>query len=220
MPERVALSLTAADSASAASIRQWDWIGPFDDSDATGLDTTFPVERDLLHYWPVVLNASYIGKGGQSVRWQQYTASAATSAPYLALSRLLPTREQNTGSVAYAVARIWADEAGPATLRTGMSGRGRVWLVNSKRQAVVLDDRLIFGLVSAENSASVALEPGVNLVVMKTTNSFAADAVAIEGTRAPMFGMESRDVPNGMGVITGQNEWSVALAVEKRSNFK
>ena len=95
-----------------------------------------------------------------------------------------------------------------------------MWLVNSKKQSVVLNDRLIFGLVSAENSANVTLEPGVNLVVMKTANSFAADAVAIEGTRAPMFGMESRDVPNGMGVIKGQNEWSVALAVEKSTAFK
>ena len=49
----------------------------------------------------------------------------------------------------------------------------------------------------------------------KTTSEFAADAVAIDGKRSIMFGMESRDIPNGMGVIEAENEWSVALAITK-----
>ena len=46
---------------------------------------------------------------------------------------------------------------------------------------------------------------------------FVRVAVAIDGKRSLMFGMESRDVPGGMGVIRGENEWSIALAVEKLS---
>jgi hypothetical protein len=101
-----------------------------------------------------------------------------------------------------------------------MSGRGRVWLVNSKEQSAVVEDRLIFGLIADENSVNVTLESGLNLVVMKTANTFAADAVAIDGKRSLMFGMESRDVPGGMGVIRGENEWSIALAVEKSAEIQ
>ena len=94
-----------------------------------------------------------------------------------------------------------------------MSGRGRAWLVSPSKQTLVVEDRMILGLVADENTATVALEAGLNLLVVKTVNTFAADAVAIDGKRSLMFGMEARDVPNGMGVLEGENEWSVAASV-------
>ena len=94
-------------------------------------------------------------------------------------------------------------------MRVGMSGRGWLAVVSPRRRhgGVVLHDREIFGLTACENTANVTLDAGLNLLVIKTTNTFAADAVAIDGKRSLMFGMEGRDVPSGMGVLRRQNEW-------------
>ena len=96
-------------------------------SDGDGLGTDFGIEADLSQ-WPVpALNKTYAGKAGDPVSWKRYTADPKGSAPYLPLSQLLPERAQNTGAVAFAVASIWSEAGGKATLQCGMSGRGRVW---------------------------------------------------------------------------------------------
>jgi hypothetical protein len=152
------------------------------------------------------------------VTWHNFTALESSSAPYLPISSLLSNREQNTGSAAYAVARVWCpgDGGTAATVRIGMSGRGWLAVISASRPhgAVVVHDRLIFGLTASENTANVTLDAGLNLLVVKTTNTFAGDAVAIDGKRSLMFGMEGRDVPSGMGVLRRQNEGSVVLAVD------
>ena len=97
----------------------------------------------------------------------------------------------------------------------GLAGRGWVAVVSPTTQAkIVVEDRLIHGLTASENEANVTLAAGLNLLVVKTTTTFSGDAVAIEGARSLMFGMEARDVPRGMGVLRRTNEWSVALALE------
>ena len=127
MPVRAAASLAASDSNAKQAIRHWSWLGAFDNSDGDALDTVFPVERDLLR-WPPRLNLSYAGKHGRTLSWKEHGAPLNDASPYLPLSRLLPSRSENTGSAAFAVARVWCATGGSATLRAGMSGPSKMRL--------------------------------------------------------------------------------------------
>eukprot|EP01051_Picozoa_sp_SAG22_P012170 SAG22_NODE_1241_length_5034_cov_4.301317_2_plen_1433_part_00 len=214
VPARSRASLTAVDAMSATAIRDWMWIGPFDGSDGDGLNTDFGIESDLLQPigpLPALLNKTYAGKAGHTVSWKRYTAAPEGSAPYLPLSQLLPEREQNTGSVAFAIANIWSEAGGKASLQCGMSGRGRVWLVTTQRNGTrVVEDRMIFGLTADESKAELSLARGWNAFVVKTESIFAADSVTLDGAPARSSGVTEGKI----GVQLRENEWSLALAIE------
>ena len=220
MSPRAAASLAASDRFALSAMSEFSWLGPFDNEDATGMETVFPVEADLAH-WPLKLSQRWVGKHEKQLGWRNFTASPTASAPHLPLSRLLPTRADNTGSAAFAVAFVKCLPATNTrtcnvTLHVGMSGRGSVSVLSATRPVArtVLVDDLISGLSPDEAESAVTLDAGRNALVIKSASTFSADAVAIDGKRSLMFGMEARDVPNNVGVIRDTNEWSVSLAVQ------
>ena len=124
---RAKASLAAADAYAAAAVREWAWIGPFDDGHGSAMTTTYAVEEAAMRTGlPPNLSTTYVGKTGAVVRWQQYRDGGGAAAPHLPLSALLPTRQLNTGSVAFAMARVHcAVAAGCARrIQIGMSDRG------------------------------------------------------------------------------------------------
>ena len=219
LPARARTSLNAADSSAMSAVRAWTWVGPFDDDHGNGFHSTlFEIERVMMSTgMPPNGNETYVGKHGAPVRWHSYLDSDQAGAPHLPISALLPTRDLNTGSVAFAMARIYCEAAAGCTRRVqvSMSDRGRVWLLSATGTPAateVLVDDLLHGLVADEQQATVAVRQGWSVLLVKTVNTFAADTIAVNGTRATGWGMIA-PIPGVLGLLNGTNEWGIAMSV-------
>ena len=218
LPPRARASLAAADVFSASAVREWAWIGPFDDDHGNGMAITYEIESLMARSWlPPNISQSCVGKHGLQMRWRVYSDSDAATAPHLPLATLLPERGLNTGSVAFAMARVFCalPSGCEKQLQVGMSDRGRMWLLSATGAHApkeVLDDNLLHGLVSDEHRAAVTVQQGWSVFVVKTVSTFAADTIAVNGSRAEGWG-EVNPIPGVLGTLNGTNEWGVALSI-------
>jgi hypothetical protein len=199
--------LADSDANSAAAVREWHFLGPFNGSDGLGLATPFPPEQDMLRTLSAPrLTEHYVGKRGANVTWSKYSSppGAATQLP---LGRLLAQHvghigRRASGSVAYGCVQLPpASASSRIRVVGGMSGLGKVWLVSengtgSGRVQEVIVDELISGLEANEFGAEVQLESGTNTILFKSVHTFAADFVVGRST-----------------LVRAESEWSVALAV-------
>ena len=127
----------------------WQALGPFN------------LEAQEWHLVPlppdgtVNLNASYVGAGGQSVRWQPWATELDGTG--VSLISLAPA-----GKLAYAARRIVADREMKLTIFSGSSGM--VMWVNGER---VLVDPGPQSITVDANQTLVTLRPGTNVVLIK-----------------------------------------------------
>jgi hypothetical protein len=218
LPSRARATLAAADAYAAAAVREWTWVGPFDDDHGNGMSDIHEIETEMLRTGvPPSSNATYLSKTGAVVSWRAYKDSSEANAPHLPLSALLPTRALNTGSVAFAMTRsIYCGDAAGCVKRiqVSMSDRGRLWLLSAAGthapKEIVTDD-LLHGLMAKEQETVLTLPQGWNVFLLKTLSTFAADTIAVNGSRAPGWGVIAPTA--GLGLLNGTNEWGVALAV-------
>ena len=214
---RARASLAAADVYAAAAVRKWSWVGPFDDDHGNGMADQHEIEQQVLQTGaPPSTNVSYLGKTGEIVSWRTYQDGSEASAPHLPLSALLPTRELNTGSVGFAMARTYCAAAAGCLRRihVGMSDRGRLWLLSATGTHApqeIVTDNLLHGLTADEHETAVTLQQGWSVLLIKTLSTFAADTIAINGSRSSGWGGGTSTL--GLGILNGTNEWGVSLAI-------
>jgi hypothetical protein len=208
-------SLEMADAFTSHAVRDWWWVGPFDDGHGSAMTSQHAIEKSIAQTGrPPSLNASYASKNGSLVWWRAYKASDEAAAPHLPLSALLQgNRELITGSVAFAMASVHCAVAVGCSKRiqVSMSDRGRVWLLSLSGEHApheIIIDNLLHGLTYAEQEINVTLHAGRSVILIKTLSTFVADTLAINGSRSP----GSRICPKENGLLNGTNEWGVALA--------
>ena len=155
-----------------------------------------------LRTHPPDLGATYKGKYNETVRWLAYHAPVRSAAPYLPIGALLKTRNKTVGSAAFALAKIYMNSTRTVALSVGMSGLGKVWVLNTAMR-LVIEDRLIAGLTPDENMVNVTLAKGLNWVIIKSVHTFGADFVDVNGNFGP-----------AEGPIHCNSEWGVALGVD------
>ena len=100
-------------------------------------------------------------------------------------------------------------------ITVAMSDRGRVWLLSSTGShppQEIATDNLLHGLTVDEQQVSVTLPQGLSVLLVKSLNEFAADTIAVNGSRAPGWGVVGPTV--GLGMLNGTNEWGVALSLK------
>jgi hypothetical protein len=218
LPPRARASLLAANQYASSAVRNWSWVGPFDDGHGNGMGDAYRIEQRMHKTWlPPSLSMSYVGKGGAAVTWRTYICKNESAAPHLPLSALLPTRQLNTGSVAFAMTRAYCKKTtGCATqITVAMSDRGRMWLLSANgsfEPQEIATDNLLHGLTVNEQEFKVTLPQGSSVLLVKSLNEFAADTIAINGSRAPGWGVVAPTV--GLGILNGTNEWGVALSLK------
>ena len=91
---------------------------------------------------------------------------------------------------------------------------GRVWLLSetgAHAPREIATDTLLHGLTANEQEVAVVLQPGWSVLLVKTLSTFAADTIAVNGSRAPGWGVVAPTV--GLGLLNGTNEWGVAIAL-------
>ena len=68
------------------------------------------------------------------------------------------------------------------------------------------------GSSSDEQEFNVTLPQGSSVLLVKSLSEFAADTIAVNGSRAPGWGVVGPTI--GLGMLNGTNEWGVALSVK------
>eukprot|EP01048_Picozoa_sp_COSAG05_P004330 COSAG05_NODE_228_length_13388_cov_2.850403_5_plen_1373_part_00 len=201
-PPQVDDALLQSDAFSAATFRNWHFVGPFDASNGLGLSTVFPPEATMLQTLDAPsLNESYPGKHGM-VAWTPFT-SPAGSAALLPLGRLVEKYEHChgqslSGSVAYGAVQFDTKSDSKIQIIGGMSGRGKVWLVSASagvKEVVV--DNLISGLTKDEfHTEFIHLNAGRHTLMFKSAHTFPSDYV------------------DGFGrLVRATSQWAVSLSL-------
>jgi hypothetical protein len=206
-PAPVQNALAESDTQAASGVREFYWVGPFDADDGQGLTTVYPPEAEMMRTKCAPDNdARYIGKYDRSVAWQVYRVPVDSAAPYVPLGRLLGAhrgRNSTVGSAAFLMAEIHMNETQRVHMSTGMSGLGKVWVVAGGSVKPVIEDRLVSGLMAAENERTVTLNQGTSTIIMKSVHTFAADFVDSNGRWGPVGGPIQKD-----------SDWGAALSLQ------
>lgn len=133
-------------------LRQWQVIGPFDNTKRAGYETVFPPEQGFR------ADAEFDGKSGR-VRWQPY--SSTNEYGLVNLNQPLGALKEVT---AYARTEFVADRARPAELRLGCKNAWKIWF----------NGRLLFGRDEYHRGAEIdqyrlpiELRAGANEILVK-----------------------------------------------------
>jgi hypothetical protein len=200
-------------------IRQWQWVGPFEASHGSGLTTEFEPERQLKTAtlpWSI-LNQSYTGKNGQSIKWMKYVEPGGSAAPHLPFGALLGASHV-AGSVAFGLCRVHSATPRTVNFRASMSGLGRLYIRNeqSTNLKLVYQDNLISGVTDTEDYGMLELAPGWNYLLMKSEHNFDSDWTHSLSAQ-PHFpsSAESEVWVHSLRVAAHQpNEWGGFLALD------
>ncbi len=130
--------------------KEWNIVGPFDNSSDNGFYTIYPPEKELN------FNVEYQGKDGVTAKWKKVLTD---STGYLPLHQYF---SQKNYVLAYAQTYVYtpADTTGFILLGTDDGGKlwvnhQLVWAMNTHRSAVPDEDRLIVHLNKGWNSILV-----------------------------------------------------------------
>jgi hypothetical protein len=174
-------SLREHDSHAKAALRNFSWVAPFDDSNATALEQDSAGRPSLAEVCAPMkqlpkmpsTSATYVGQSGRELRWKQWQGGD-TPVPMLMLSRELvassPDMVLSDGmlGVAFTCIRPRDPSAVTATLSLSMSGLGDVYW-NGQR---VLKDRLATGVFAGELVTRVTLrEAAWNSLLLSTAHN-------------------------------------------------
>ena len=137
----------------------WHLIGPFDFTGWTQHNVICPPEVGID------LDATYRGKGGREVRWQQIDHT-----DWLAVDlRRFGTDEANYNSLAYLYREVTSDQAGELTMQMGSDDGLKFWF-NGK---LLVDADAQRGLNATDHTVTLPLKQGRNTVLAKITNGAA-----------------------------------------------
>ncbi|HSQ40665.1 MAG TPA: transglutaminase domain-containing protein, partial [Fibrobacteraceae bacterium] len=132
-------------------VREWSWIGPFENISAFGMRHVLPPEQGMSP------KAVLVGKSGLSVRW--HDLHDASPDGWIRVDNL----QGLDNALNYFSTDVLAKKAGPAILSFGASGSFVVW-VNGAR---VLDEPLFRNLGVTGLRVRVDLRAGSNQIVVK-----------------------------------------------------
>ncbi|MGC8989831.1 MAG: fibronectin type III domain-containing protein, partial [Verrucomicrobiia bacterium] len=150
----------------------WHLIGPFEGGPDTAHNAVFPPEQGID------LAAAHPGKGGASVRWQRFPATAQQENGFFNLDEALGKPDEAT---AYAFYEVVAMDDMPARLALGSDDSIKVW-----HNGKLVHDKLITR--SAEPGQDV-----VNVTLTKGTNTFLVKVCDGGGDWGFFFDIQDRD---------------------------
>jgi len=138
-------------------VKDWYFLGPFDNSDNEGLRKEFPPEKTID------LDAAYTGKDGLSIKW--FRLFDYDSSGYADLNELF---SPNDFAVAYALTYVNCPREKEVQFRLGSEDGIKIWLNDKKifthnisRPAVVDDDVV-----------AVRLKKGWNKILLKASDTW------------------------------------------------
>jgi hypothetical protein len=134
-------------------VRQWHLAAPFDNAKAAAFNTAYPPEKG------VDLGASYAGKDGVKLKWQEHT----TAKPYgeVDLNKVLGKKK---GAIAYAYAVIDSPAERPVEIRAGSITALKIFL-NGKE--VFGRDEYHHGMAMDQHVGKATLKAGRNELLLK-----------------------------------------------------
>lgn len=136
-------------------VGKWRIIGPFDsDPNEKGFETVYPPELEIR------LDASYPGKGGPPVRWQEF--------PAFQLDRVVNLRlfEENDFAVVYLYHWFNTAAAVELPLSLGSDDTLTVWLNREQ----LLAKKVRRGVVPGDDHVLLRCKPGANELLLKICN--------------------------------------------------
>ena len=161
-----------AGAAAAVAVRTWAAIGPFNDTNATGLfrsvgacdaaDHAAAPDYDLSH--------THAGKGGKVVAW---TAAAAGPGGSKALGVAAAVGDDAKGSAALLQTSVFCSAAALVRINASTSGTGKVSVEGLGTVAV---DEVYAGLFESEVSAVAKFQAGWSYLQVKTLSHFSSAA--------------------------------------------
>ncbi|MDP2895703.1 MAG: DUF2961 domain-containing protein [bacterium] len=131
-------------------VREWMLIGPWDNTDKTGLRTVYPPEQEIA------FDKKYQGKAGE-VAWKKVRVAPD------GVVNLLQHMSPSDNVVAYGYFCVTAPDEITTDMYVGSDDGVRVW-INGK---LVHDHRVDRGLQPDQDAASVTLLKGKNAVLVK-----------------------------------------------------
>lgn len=150
----------------------WHLIGPFEGGPDTAHNAVFPPEQGID------LAATHPGKGGASVRWQRFPATAQQENGFFNLDEALGKPDEAT---AYAFCEVLAMDDMPARLALGSDDSIKVW-----HNGKLVHDKVV----------TRSAEPGqdiVNVTLTKGTNTFLVKVCDGGGDWGFFFDIQNRD---------------------------
>jgi hypothetical protein len=134
-------------------VMQWQLVGPFDNTEGTGLQTAFPPEKNLDP------TATFSGKKDLSLRWKEHV----TADPYgvVDLNKALGKHMSATG---YALATVFSAKDQPVQLRAGSNNAIKIFL-NGKQ--IFFRDEYHHGMRMDQHMSGGSLKAGRNEILVK-----------------------------------------------------
>jgi hypothetical protein len=133
-------------------IRDWQLLGPFDNTDRAGFDTAYPPEAG------VDLAASYTGADGGAIRWEAYELGKTG---YVDLTRAI--RPDDVPGVAYAYRTIEADVDKTIQVSMGTNDGVKLWLNGE----LLLSSKASRVARPGDELVALPLKRGTNTVLLK-----------------------------------------------------
>ncbi len=145
-------------------VTNWAVVGPFENSKGVGFSTTYPPERG------VDLQAEYVGKKEEKIRWQRHT----TDQPFgmVDLNKIFGNLK---GAVAFAYSEITSPNERPVEIRVGSNNAVRIYL-NGKE--VYFREEYHHGLEMDQHVGKGTLVAGRNEILIKVCQNEQTDSWA------------------------------------------
>lgn len=142
-------------------LTRWHVIGPFDNAGGAGFAKPYPPEKGID------LKATYVGKDGKEVRWQECVTPAPknpTDPNSLALVDFNKRLAALKGVVGYACAEVYSEREQPVELRAASNNAVRLYL-NGKE--VYFREEYHHGMEMDQHAGRGTLRPGRNVILVK-----------------------------------------------------
>jgi hypothetical protein len=142
--------------AAAPRLGPWHYAGPFDNADGRGFDAAYPPEQG------VDLKATYAGKGGEKVAWQE---AKFRDGEINTLALFKP--ESNETAAVYLYRELDFGGAAQLPVSLGSDDTLTVWLNGTKVHA----ENVARACAPDQAKVTLALKPGRNALLLKVCNS-------------------------------------------------
>lgn len=134
-------------------LMHWQFVGPFDNTGRKGFETVYPPEKEIN------LGATYEGKEGKPVTWEEYVTSddygkVDFNTPYSPLKEV----------TAYAYTEFTSGETRDAEIRLGCKNAWKIWF---NGELLFGRDEYHRGQRIDQYSLPVKLKEGINTILVK-----------------------------------------------------